>query len=53
MLDHQKKLGEQVKQLNIDIEKYTKLIALVAPANVTHKATHIVEEVPHFEEPAF
>lgn len=48
-LDHQKKLGEQVKQLNLESEKYTKLIALVAPATVSHKATHMVEEV--VEEP--
>lgn len=44
-IENQKRLGAHVAELNIDIEKYTKLIALVAPTTMTNKAQQVVSEV--------
>ena len=37
-IEQQKRLGAEVAQLNIDIERYTRMIALVAPTTISHKA---------------
>lgn len=41
-LDQQRRLGEKIRQVTAEIEKYTKLIALVAPTTFSHKAAHAV-----------
>jgi hypothetical protein len=46
-IEKKKKLGARVAELNLEIDKYTKLIALVAPTTLNKKATAVVtEDVP-------
>ena len=51
--DQLKRLSEDIVAVNKDIDKYTKLISLVAPTSfMSHKAQHTaVDHQPKVEDP--